>query len=133
VAQETMLLAWRHRHRLRDENAGRLWLLKITANLCRDHRRRARHAVSKSGPIPQQQTSHEAASDLHAELNDELRQVRQMMNKLPRRCRDVLYLHAFEQLNHNEIAAVFHTTTNSVRVSLSRARQKMRKLMGHRT
>lgn len=129
VAQETMLRAWRHRRRLRDPRAGRAWLLRITANLCRDHLRRSRHAVSRAGPVPDEQPGPGASALRHTEVKDDLQQVREMMNQLPRRCRDVLYLRVFEELSHDEIAAVLGATPGSVKVSLSRARQKMRDML----
>src|SRR3989304_8552329 len=36
LTQETFLRAWRHRRRLRDRSAARVWLFAIAANLWRD-------------------------------------------------------------------------------------------------
>src|SRR5690348_5337242 len=51
LAQETFLRAWRHRERLRDKRAARVWLFRITANIWRDQLRRTRSLVARAGSL----------------------------------------------------------------------------------
>ncbi|MCA9266522.1 MAG: RNA polymerase sigma factor [Planctomycetales bacterium] len=126
IAQETMLRAWRHRRQLRQAKSGKAWLLRITANLCRDYVRRSRH------PVGQASSWHDAPDPRDAEpwqrlaTTEAWEQLAQLVRSLPERERTVLYLSAFEELTHNEIAEVTETSTGAVKVALSRARQTVR-------
>ena len=51
IAQEAMLRAWQNRRRFKDIREGRVWILKIVANLCRDHWRRQQHVVSRADSL----------------------------------------------------------------------------------
>jgi len=123
-----MLRAWRHRWRLRNSQAGRVWLLRITQSLPRSSAR-AQHKVSQAQALPIGQPGREPPAEQRVVMSEELCRVRRMMQKLPPLCRDVLYLHAFEQLDHDEIAEVLRTTRRTVAASLFKARQQMREML----
>jgi RNA polymerase sigma-70 factor (ECF subfamily) len=131
IAQETMLRAWRHHDSLQDTDNARPWLLKIAANLCRDHLRRSQHPASRTRPIQEQDhpNSLDIPHDSPLIQSEQTEQLLNMMRQLSQRKRQVLYLHAFEQLDHDQIASVLRISSNSVRVNLSQARQDMRNLI----
>jgi RNA polymerase sigma-70 factor, ECF subfamily len=131
LAQETFLRAWRHRDRLRDEQAARVWLFRITANLWRDQLRRTRSPVARAGSFE----GHVGTEMTDASVVPVLRQVSEKeeltraleaMNALPPRQREVLYLSACEELASAEIAEVLGITVNAVKANLSLARKSMR-------
>jgi RNA polymerase sigma-70 factor (ECF subfamily) len=57
---------------------------------------------------------------------EEILQALKTIEQLPARQREVLHLSAVEELSIAEIAEVLGITSNSVKVSLSEARKKMR-------
>jgi RNA polymerase sigma-70 factor (ECF subfamily) len=126
IAQEAMLRAWGRRRKLREVRAARGWLLRITANLCRDYQRRARHLVSRAQPIVLEPRA-AGVEPLDGLVQREQQQlVRELLETLSPRERTVLYLSAFEQLAQAEIAAVLGLNPGAVKVALSRARKTMR-------
>jgi RNA polymerase sigma-70 factor (ECF subfamily) len=129
LAQETFLRAWRHRERLRDKRAARVWLFRITANLWRDQLRRTRSPVGRASPLADDagvaDTSAIPALRLVSE-KEELTQALEAMNNLPPRQRHVLYLSACEGMASKEIAWVLDITANAVKANLSLARKSMR-------
>jgi RNA polymerase sigma-70 factor (ECF subfamily) len=134
LAQETVLRAWRHRERLRDEQAARVWLFRITVNLWRDELRRTRSPVARAGSLEDHAGAEVADVSVLPALRlisekEELARALQAMNALPPRQRQVLYLSACEGLASAEIAAVLDITVNAVKANLSLARKSMRQLL----
>ncbi len=127
LTQETMLRAWRARHRLREPGAAAVWLLRITANLWRDRLRQKGRRTEAAGPLEFEPPG--SAVPVAEEFTDQedLRRALAAMDALPPRQREVLYLHACEGLDQAEIAAVLGISTQSVKSSLSLARQKLRR------
>jgi RNA polymerase sigma-70 factor (ECF subfamily) len=60
----------------------------------------------------------------------ELREVAEQLGRLPTEQREVLLLAAVEELRYEEIAALLAVPIGTVMSRLSRAREKLRKLVG---
>lgn len=140
VAHDCMLRAWRHRRKLRDARKARVWLLRITANLCRDRLRRNRHRVSRAAPLdddPPAPSKRDGSTGgagggggetaAAAEHREDIQRILHEMARLSPKRRRVLFLHAFEQLSHDEIAGVLKMSKGSVMTTLSQARAVLRK------
>lgn len=127
LTQETFLQAWRHRARLRDPRAARAWLFSIAVNLWRSRLRRkgrseqAAELPDEPGPRP----ANLPEEDLVAQ--EDVRRVREAIDALPARQREVVYLHACEALPLREIAGVLGISLEAVRSSLSLARKRLRR------
>ena len=126
IAQEAMLRAWRQRRQLRNSSSKTAWLLRITANLCRDHQRRGRHWVSQAGPIETEPAENAAEPWEHLAQLEQLASIKQVIESLSERERTVLYLSAFEQLTNTEVAESLQISKDAVKVALSRARKAVR-------
>jgi RNA polymerase sigma-70 factor (ECF subfamily) len=126
VAQETMLRGWYRRRRLRSALAARGWLLRITANLCRDHQRRARHRVSRAQPIVEEPPApnREPLDGLLQREEEQL--LRRLLDALSPRDQAILYLSVYEGLTHAEIGGVVGLPPGAVKVAMHRARKSMR-------
>ena len=115
---------------MRDERAARVWLFRITANLWRDRLRRKRSPVARAGDLEDHGTEMADASATPPERlasgQEELARALVVLNGLPPRQREVLYLSACEGLASAEIAEVLGITKDSVKANLSLARKKMR-------
>jgi len=126
LTQETLLRAWRHRARLRDQRAGGVWLFRIAVNLWRDRLRRGRSPVARAGPLRDDKPSRAQPAERVAAGREELERALEAMAALPPRQREVLYLSACEGLSTAEIGEILGSHADAVKANLSLARKKMR-------
>ena len=103
-----------------DERQARNYLFRIATNLMRDHWR-----------VKRQTSSEEAAEKPVATLGFDARlHIRQAMERLKPRERQLLWLAYVEGSNHNEIANSTGLRPGSIRLLLYRARGRLLKLLG---
>lgn len=122
LAQDTMLRAWKHRSRLRDEGGATPWLFRIARNAWLDDRRRARIRRRSASRVAREPDN---ARPGPAEVGDDVRLVLEALAELPGRQREVLFLSAMEDLSHEQIATVLDISTGAVKASLSLARKRV--------
>jgi RNA polymerase sigma factor (sigma-70 family) len=125
------LEAWRKRRSVKVAPGGSLlpWLYGVALNVLRNHRRAQRRlmdAVHRLRGEAQQATSDDAATDVEAARR--MRAVLDLVERLPRRERDVLYLCVFAGLGYDDAALVLGVPIGTVRSRLSRARVRLREL-----
>jgi RNA polymerase sigma-70 factor (ECF subfamily) len=126
LTQETFFRAWRAGVGGRDADQLRVWLFQIAANAWRDQIRRRRLAPERAGPLDEQQPGLRLQPDAVAEQRDEVAQAMALLDALPGRQRETLYLSACEGLSHTEISEILGCTLDSVKSNLSTARRKLR-------
>jgi RNA polymerase sigma-70 factor (ECF subfamily) len=124
LAQETMFRAWRSRDNLRDSRLARVWLLTIATNLWTDQLRKATfrpHALANEIPCPKR--SPWSVTD----EKENIRRALAVMDELPPRQRQVLYLISCEGFSHSEVSEVLGIGLSAVKANLSLARKEMRR------
>lgn len=93
------------------------WLIKVTLNRCRNLNKRKKlrttQPLDESIPAPEQEIS----------------EMTELLQKLPEKYRDVLYLHYYEQYTVDEIAALLDRSRNTVGSQLRRGREKLRTIL----
>ena len=130
VLAETFTVAFQHRRRydLAREDA-RPWLYGIATNLvARQRRSEARRLRALSRTVPPVEA--EPLADLVAArltASAESREVAAVLARMPARQRDVVLLHAWAELDYEEIAQALGVPVGTVRSRLSRARTKLQK------
>jgi RNA polymerase sigma-70 factor (ECF subfamily) len=129
IVQETFLRAWRRREGLRDQAAVREWLFRIAVNVWRDRVRRSKRDP-ESVLLPPETADPSPGPD--GGSADEVQWVLRLMDGLPDRQRQVLYLSAIEEMDHAAIADVLEISPAAVKASLSLARKTMREWIGKR-
>ena len=128
AAQDAFFSAWRHIGSFRGDNF-RAWLLRITANACRDQLRKLkqhRSASLEALPIePQGLTSTESPEDyvLCQEIGE---QIQKGLAALPSEQRLAVVLSDIQGLSYEEIAQVMDCSLGTVKSRLSRGRAQMR-------
>lgn len=137
ITQEALLRAWRRRSDLRNESAARVWLFRIATNIWRDRLRRGKLERKFEGTLPasadeipdgeSRPPSHDLAR------REELEGVLALIDTLPDRQREVLWLHALEGLSQREIAGVLEIKPSTVKVNLHHARRSMRRKLAEAT
>ena len=128
LAQETLLEAWRSRHKLHDVSGADRWLTAIARNVClRFARRRGRDAEVVAEADVGALTMDDRDADLgYGELEELLDRA---LSSLPPVTRDVLVRHYVEGLPQAEIAARRGMSEAAVSMRISRGRAHLRHLL----
>jgi len=110
--------------------AGRLddprpWLYRVTRNAAVDVLRRRRRLVSLDADGDSPLAAVELSPHAQAELSDELRLLRQGIDRLPDQQRSSLLLRELAGLGYREIAGVLDVSEANVKVLIFRARRSL--------
>jgi RNA polymerase sigma-70 factor (ECF subfamily) len=132
LLQEVFIVAYKRRRDFDGSSEVRTWLYGIAANLCRRHRRgasrfeRLKLRLVESGAIgPQTEPgAHEAL-----ERSEDLEAVRQVIQQLPFKQREVFVLFELEGLEGAAIAEMVGIPLGTVWTRLKKARETFTKLM----
>jgi RNA polymerase sigma-70 factor, ECF subfamily len=129
AAQEVFFRAYRHLGRYDERREFMGWLFRITVNVCRDHlaRRKKREQVFTGLG----ETDPPAAGDLAGALaaKQQLARLTRAIDELPAKERLALILRDVEELPTEQVAEILGSRPATVRVQVSSARAKLRRLM----
>ena len=120
AVSEAITRAWEKRHTLREESLFRTWITRILIRECVNIQRRQKRSV----PV-------DALPEAESEPEDErIAGLREALAQLPQRQRTMTVLHYMEGYDVREVARIMGTTKSAVCAGLSRARARLRALMG---
>ena len=120
AVSEAITRAWEKRHTLREESLFRTWITRILIRECVNIQRRQKRSV----PV-------DALPEAESEPEDErIAALREALAQLPQRQRTMTVLHYMEGYDVREVARIMGTTKSAVCAGLSRARARLRALMG---
>jgi RNA polymerase sigma-70 factor (ECF subfamily) len=125
VVAETFLVAWRRHGEIPPGGQARLWLYGVARRVLANH-----HRGDVRRERLRQRLFSFAASAPGLDLPSRLA-VREALAKLPEMDREVLTLSAWEGLTPQEAAAVLQISPAAARTRLSRARARLRDLLGN--
>ncbi len=120
AVSEAIARAWEKRHTLRNESLFRTWITRILIRECVNIQRRQKRSV----PVD---TMPEAESEPE---DERIAALREALAQLPQRQRTMTVLHYMEGYDVREVARIMGTTKSAVCAGLSRARTRLRALMG---
>jgi RNA polymerase sigma factor (sigma-70 family) len=123
VVAETFLVAWRRHREMPAGDEARLWLYGVARRVLANHHR----GDVRRERLRQRLTS---AVDSHPEASLEGSEVRQALAQLGGIDREMLTLTVWEGLSPSEAAAVLAISPAAARTRLSRARSRLRELLG---
>ena len=97
------------------------WLIRVTVNCCRDLLKSffRKHTVSM-----------EDVSEHTVQATSDHSDVLEAVRSLPKKYREVVYLHYYEGYTAPEIAGILHQNPNTIYTHLSRARELLKELLG---
>jgi len=134
VVAETFLVAWRRRHEMPAAEETRLWLYgvarRVLANQNRGGVRRERLGERLRQQVTAVVATELGGTDPGNEVPERLA-VQAAFARLGELDREVLMLTVWEGLEPREAAAVLQVSPEAVRTRLSRARARMRDLIGN--
>lgn len=133
IAQEVLIKLWKKGADIRPDRV-RAWLLQVTRNACIDQlRRRSRSAqVIPIQPDPNgvPEPAGDAPDPERIATGSQLgRRIQSALAKLTENGRGVVVLREIQGLSYAEISEVMDMSIGSVRVTLHRARRRLRKLL----
>ena len=138
LAQETLVEAWRHLHKLDDPAGCSAWLSAIARNVCRrwTHAQRTEHVtplVKEPGSAVNLRGDDEPADPYDFEIDLERNELAELLDRaltlLPPATRAVLIKHYVEDSPHAEIAASLGMTEGAVKVKVHRGKLALRRLL----
>jgi len=132
IVSLTFLEAWRLRQRLLPEGGSPLpWLLGIATNVQRNTARAARRHHDALRRLPVQQSVPDFADELVDRMHDATRlaAAQRALGRLRRAEREVFFLCVWSGLDYAAAAEALGVPVGTVRSRLSRARDKLRKIV----
>ncbi len=125
VIQEIFVKLWRMRSELGAIRNREAFAMTMTKNLCIDKLKKKRTLSLDDDTM-----HHEGTSDSdplkEIQMKDAIERVNQIVNDLPDQQRMIIQLRDIEGYSSEEVAEILDISQNTLRVNLSRARQKIR-------
>ena len=115
---EAIAKAWEKRQTLRDEALFATWMTRILIRVCVDIQRRQKR-MTPVEILPDVPTGEDTSAAL-----------REAVDSLPQKMRTMVVLYYMEGYEVLEIARIMGTTKGAVCAGLSRAREKLRAMLG---
>ena len=133
LAQETFVRVYQSRERFRPKGEFSTWLFTIAANLGRQHFRwQRRHpaismeAAQRDADLGQRLAAPERDPSQSLQSEELSSLVRDAVLALPGDLREAVILSQYEELSHQQIAAISGCTAKAVETRLYRAKQLLR-------
>ena len=128
ITQEVFVRAWKETRLFDAEFHIKGWLYRVTANLSLKHirSRRVRALFAIRRPEVQKEVTAPVADAIYGEVKKE---VAEALEELPPRFRQLVVLRYFDDLSYKEIADTMKMPIGSVMSGLSRARDRLKKLL----
>ena len=128
LSQMGFVNAYRALRAFRGESSFKSWLYRIFINQYRDRLRRTRRAEARLAVVREESARRQAAAAEESPVQtSELEEVvKNRLERLPDRQREVLTLHLYQGLDYNEIAAALGCTYDDVKMNLSLARKRLK-------
>lgn len=125
IVQDTLIKVWNKRDEWLSLDSVEAYCLTVCRNLAID---RDRLKVSQHEELTEEAKEKPDASGPYEELvrEERMRLVHRLLNGLPERQRTVMQLRDIEEKSYKEIATIMDLTEEQVKVTLFRARQRIR-------
>lgn len=120
LASETFMRVLKYRHSYRREAKFTTWLYQVARNIFLDHVEKLRPEDSLDDLPAHIQADHTRPDDT-LQSSQETRLVRQALDRLPARKREVLILSRYRDMKYEEIAVVMNTTPAAVKILVHRS------------
>jgi RNA polymerase sigma-70 factor (ECF subfamily) len=123
IVQEAFIKIWNKRNELKEIENAEAFSVVILRNICVDYLRKTKYEQQ----IPYDTEVAEDESLTHRiELQDEVAQVKNLINKLPKQQRMIMMMKHWEEYSDEEIEQITGINSGNIRVILSRARKTVR-------
>jgi RNA polymerase sigma-70 factor (ECF subfamily) len=129
AVQETFLRVFRFLDQYHEGRDFFGWLFRITVNVCRDAERRRRRWRLFGSMDDVEPIAMVALADDVLSAGDDLARLTRAIDALPRKQRLAILLRDVQEMPAEEVAEILGTKTTTLRVTISKARAKLRQWM----
>ncbi|MCW0484286.1 RNA polymerase sigma factor [Gaoshiqia sediminis] len=125
IIQDVFLKLWQKRDSLGQVDNMEAFAMRMTRNRCLDLFR-GKHTIAMDDEKLNLHRDEQSNLQQEIELSETAVLIRKLIGQLPDMQRTVMHLRDVEQYEYEEIARVTDLNVNAIRVTLSRARKKVR-------
>lgn len=125
VAQEVHIKCWRNKSKLEEADNPGAWIMRVARNLAID-KIRSRRNTSELDKIAYSAPSTDQTPDRAAEVGNMMQILRKLLDTIPIKQREIFHLREMEGMKYQEISEILDVSVDEVKVSLFRARKKIR-------
>lgn len=125
IVQDTMIRVWNKRDEWAQFNSIEAFCLTVARNLAIDRSQKS-EAQNIELTTETQEMSDGSTPERQLERSEQMDLVRKLINELPEKQRTIIQLRDIEEKSYKEIADVMQLTEDQVKVTLSRARQRIK-------
>jgi RNA polymerase sigma-70 factor (ECF subfamily) len=122
LAQEAYLKAYKHKDSIKAPFSAKGWLLRIARNTCLDHQKKFLHirplSLEEAG-----EPADDCDIETHRARNEKLEMVKDAVEQLPRKLKEVFVLREYGELTYVEMSAALGTSLGTIMSRLNRARR----------
>lgn len=128
VVQEIFIKLWSMRNELNKYNSVEALAMRMTRNLCLD-KIKLKKTIPLNGHIKEESIDENVKKEKQEERNIAVERAKSAINKLDEPQKTIMQLRDLEGYDYDEIGQILNMNINTVRVSLSRARKKVRSFL----
>lgn len=125
IVQDTMIRVWNKRDEWAQFNSIEAFCLTVARNLAIDRSQKS-EAQNIELTTETQEMSDGSTPERQLERSEQMDLVRKLINELPEKQRTIIHLRDIEEKSYKEIADVMQLTEDQVKVTLFRARQRIK-------
>jgi RNA polymerase sigma-70 factor, ECF subfamily len=122
ISQEVFIKCYKHLKTFRGEANIKSWIYRITVNTAKDAVRSKAFQVLKYPKLFFENFTRTRSSEDTFLVQNQAEILMKSVLRLPTKYREVIILHYFEEQRVDEIAAILHLNSNTVKTRLLRAR-----------
>jgi len=128
IVQEIYVKLWNMRSDLDKYNSVEALSMRMTRNLCLD-KIKLKKTVSINSVLKEEGTDDHIKKEKQTEVNIAVLRAKSAIDKLDEPQKTIMSLRDIEGYDYDEIAQILNMNINTIRVSLSRARKKVREFL----
>ena len=128
VVQECLVKIWKNRSKLPQIKNFDSWAMRIIRNQCYDWVKVNRYSLVTDKDITRDDIVEieRLSADHDTVYNDQVNWLQKVLDSLPQKQKEIYHLREVEEMTYQDIAEVLSLNLSEVKVSLHRARQKIK-------
>jgi RNA polymerase sigma factor (sigma-70 family) len=127
ATQEVFVKMLKHAQQFHGDAKLSTWLFSITANLCRDHLRKADNKAKEPEEVLVNIASSDHGPEKRLEIRENEKRVREALESLTEEQREAILLSRYQGLSYAEIAQVSGCSEGAVKTRVFRAMETLKK------